>query len=55
MKKIMTPYPKGNNFWVKSMILMYYLKNLLLFSQAKITRTDYISIIIKVGSSTIVN
>ena len=45
----------GGNFWVKSVKLMYFLKNLLLYSQALIRQTKYVVIMTKEGSIKIVN
>ena len=53
----MTPTPKGGggNSGVKSVKLMYFLKNLLLYSQALIRQTKYVVMMTKEGSTKIVN
>ena len=45
----------GGNFAVKCVKLMYYLKNLLLYSQEYIRQTKYIVMINKVGTTKIGN
>ena len=51
----MTPIQRGGNFGVKSEKLLYFLKNLLLYSQALIRQTKYVVMMTKEGSSKIVN
>ena len=51
----MTPHPKGGNFGVKSVKLLYFLENLLLYSQALIRQTKYVVMMTKEGSTKIVN
>ena len=51
----MTPTPRGGNFGVKSVKLMYFLKNLLLYSGAWFRQTKCIVIMTKEGSTKIVN
>ena len=53
----MTPPPtqRGGNFGVKSVTLMYFFKNLLLYSQALIRQTKYVVMMTKEGSTKIVN
>ena len=51
----MTPTPKGGNFGVKSVKLMYFFKNLLLYSKAQIRQIKYKAIMTKKGSARIVN
>ena len=51
----MTSTPRGGNFGVKSVKLMYFLKNLLLYSGAWFRQTKYIVTITKEGSTKIVN
>ena len=48
------PPPRGGNFGVKSVKLMYFFKNLLLYSQAYIRQTMYIIIMTKEGFTKIV-
>ena len=49
------PPPRRGNFWVKSVKLMYFLKNLLLYSGAWFRQTKYIAMITKEGFNKIVN
>ena len=51
----MTPIPRGGNLGVKSVKLMYFFKNLLLYSQALIRQTKYVVMMTKEGSTKIVN
>ena len=51
----MTPTQRGGNFGVKSVKFMYFLKNLLLYSQALIRQTKYVVMMAKEGSTKIVN
>ena len=51
----MTPTKRGGNFGVKSVKLMYFLKNLLLYSQALIRQTKYVVMMTKEGSTKIIN
>ena len=51
----MTPSQRGGNFGLKSVKLMYFLKNLLLYSQALIRQTKYVVMMTKEGSTKIVN
>ena len=51
----MTPYPKGRYFGVKSVNLMYFFKNLLLYSQALIRQTKYVVMITKEGFTIMIN
>ena len=51
----MTPIQRGGNFGVKSVKLMYFFKNLLLYSQALIRQTKYVVMMTKEGSTKIVN
>ena len=51
----MTLTPRGGNFGVKSVKLIYFFKNLLLFSGAWFRQTKYVVMINKVGSTKIVN
>ena len=51
----MTPTQRGGNFGVKSVKLMYLLKNLLLYSGAWFRQTKYIVMMTKEGSTEIVN
>ena len=48
------PPPRGGNFGVKSAKLMYFLENLLLYSQAQIGQTKCIIMMTKEGSTKIV-
>ena len=51
----MTPTQRGGNFEVKSVKLLYFFKNILLFSQALISQTKYVVMITKEGYTKIVN
>ena len=51
----MTPTQRGGNFGVKSVKLMYFFKNLLLYSQALNRQTKYVVMMTKEGSTKIVN
>ena len=51
----MTPHPKGRYFGAKSVTLMYFLKNPLLYSGAWFRQTKFIVMMTKEGSPTIVN
>ena len=51
----MTPTPRGGNFGVKSVKLMYFFKNLLLNSGAWFRQTKCIVMMTKEGSTKIVN
>ena len=51
----MTPTPRGGNFGVKSVKLMYFLKNLLLYSETWFKQTKYVVTMTKEGSTKIVN
>ena len=51
----MTPTQRGGNFGVKSVKLMYFLKNLILYFQAFLRQTKYIVMMTKEGSTKIVN
>ena len=51
----MTPTQRGGNFGVKSVKLMYFFKNLLLYSQALIRQTKYVVMMTIEGSTKIVN
>ena len=50
-----TSTPRGGNFGVKSVKLMYFFKNLLLYSCASSRQTEYIVIMSKEASIKIVN
>ena len=52
---LMTPTQRGVNFGVKSVKLMYFLNNLLLYSQKLIRQTKYVVMMTKEGSTKIVN
>ena len=54
-QELKTPYLKGKFFGVKSVKLMYFLKNLLLYSQALIRQTKYVVMMTKEGSTKIIN
>ena len=54
MVKFVTPVPRGENFGVKSVKLIYFLKNLLLYVEALIRQTKYVVMITKEGSTKIV-
>ena len=51
----MTPTQRGGNLGAKSVKLMYFFKNLLLYSQALIIQTKYVVMMTKEGSTKIVN
>ena len=51
----MTLAQRGGNFGVKCVKLLYFFKNLLLFSQALIRQTKYVIKKTKEGFTTIVN
>ena len=53
----MTPSlpPRGGNFGVKNVKLMYFFKNLLLYPSAWFRQTKYIVMMTKEGSTKIVN
>ena len=51
----MTPTQRGGNWGVKSVKLLYFLKNLLFYSQALIRQTKYVGMMTKEGSTKIVN
>ena len=51
----MTPTPRGGNFGVKSVKLIYFFKNLLLYSGARFRQTKCIVMMTREGSTKIVN
>ena len=55
MQILLPPTQKEGNFGVKSVQLLYFLKNLPLYSQALIRQTKYVVMMTKEGSSKIVN
>ena len=52
---VMTPIQRGGNFGVKSVKLLYFFKNLLLYPKALIKQTNYVVMMTKEGSTKIVN
>ena len=51
----MIPTSRGGNFWVKRVKLIYFLKNLLLYSETWFRQIKYIVILTKEGSTKILN
>ena len=51
----MTPTPRGGNFGVKSVKLIYFFKNLLLYSETWFKQTKCVVMMTKEGSTKIVN
>ena len=49
------PHPKGGNFGVKSVKLLYFFNNLFLYSQALIRQTKHVVMMTKEGSTNILN
>ena len=45
-----SPFPREGNFWVKSVELMFFLKNRLLYTRARFRQTKYMYTVTKEGS-----